>query len=188
MNLFGTVIIGTASEGARRPTVKPKTLPSTLSSRWSEPSGREPADTRRTGESVDIGSRRGSLRLRPLAGSHAASRCHLSSARSMPSKRGARQLFVYVVDNITEAQAGLPQPQVLEFSGPAVRAMVGWPSTRDRVYVPMHNLPTPIFAAMIIVARSLWSDLASGRQSRTERGFHLAGGRGGNGTATSEAS
>jgi hypothetical protein len=34
----------------------------------------------------------------------------------------------------------------------------------------------------------LWSNLASRRQSGTERGLHLAGGRGGNGTATSEAS
>lgn len=107
-----------------------------------EAAGRQPRDTRKTGDPVDITSPPRLIEVKAFGGIARGQPTPLEQRQVDALREDPDHFYLYVVDNIDKARAGLANPQVLELNGSAVAAMVDrttpsityWPTLRAAEY------------------------------------------------------
>jgi hypothetical protein len=104
--------------------------------------GREPLDTRKTGDPVDITSPPRLIEVKAFGGSARGQPVPLEQRQVDALRANPESFFLYEVEEINEARAGLGKPSVLVLDGAKVLAMVAtakpvttyWPTLRVADY------------------------------------------------------
>jgi hypothetical protein len=104
--------------------------------------GREPRDTRKTGDPVDIVSPPRLIEVKAYGGSARGQPIPLEQRQVDALHANPDNFFLYIVDGIDRARDGLGEPQVLLLHGATIAAMVDrtrptityWPTLRVAEY------------------------------------------------------
>lgn len=114
--------------------------------------GREPKDVRSTRAHVDVLSPPRLIEVKAVGGSARGQPIPLEQRQVDALRANPDDFFLYVVENVALAIAGVAEPRVIVLDGPAVQAMVDrtrptityWPTLRTAEYdeAPRLHLPS----------------------------------------------
>jgi hypothetical protein len=113
--------------------------------------GREPQDARKQQSPVDVISKPRLIEVKAVGGSARWQPMPLEQRQVNALRANPDTFFLYIVENVLLALAGVAQPQVLELDGPTVQAMVDrtqptttyWPTLRNGEYDKAPRLSPP---------------------------------------------